>query len=66
MNGRKKGCVCRMVIDREEYKKVNDALCRSHGKISKVRWYFAMKQKKSRPYSGTGLYKGFIEMIGLF
>lgn len=45
MNDGKKGWVCRMVIDREEYKKVNDALCRSHKKISEVRWYFAMKYK---------------------
>lgn len=41
-----------MVIDKEEYKKVHDALSWNHGKRSEVRWYFANKNR-GMGYSGN-------------
>lgn len=53
-----------MVIDREEYKKVNDALCRSHGKISKVRLWFSYKYRNMMDFDDAFYYDtGIVDVL---
>lgn len=63
MNGGKKGCVCRMV-DKEEYKKVHDVLCRSSGKISEVRLCFSYKYRDMMDFDDTFHYDiGIVDVL---